>query len=298
VNAHLDTTPTAPLSAHGLSHRYGRWTVLDGIDLQLAPGGVLGLIGKNGAGKSTLIRCLLGLIQPSGGEARVFGDPALQLPDSTKARIGYVPQQPDSLGWLSLAQYLDFIGRFYPQWDPQLAAELTRRWELPTRQMLSRLSPGERQRLALVRALAVRPQLLVLDEPAAALDPVARRQLLRDIALQASDFGASVLFSSHILSDLERVASHVALLDGGRVLLDGELDTIKERHGKLRLPPPLAAQAPDLLPGELRRRRSEDGSLNVLLAAGVDGSWPDIAHAAGARIDTLGLEDLFLEVVE
>lgn len=292
------TESAPPLYACGLRKHYGHKAVLDGIDLKLEPGQVLGLIGRNGAGKSTLIRCLLGLLEHDSGVSQVFGEPSQALSDASKARLAYVPQQPNALGWLCVGDMLDFVGRFYTQWDAALANQLLQRWELQRRQRLDQLSPGERQRLALIRALAVRPELLVLDEPAAALDPVARRDLLREIALRAGDIGTTVLFSTHILSDLERVASHVAFLDHGRLLVNGELDHIKERFVRVLVPPPKAVQLPDALPGELRRRGTRENGLRVLLDLGQRDAWPPMLRDDALHFDPLGLEDLFLEVVE
>jgi ABC-2 type transport system ATP-binding protein len=287
-----------PLRAHGLRKRYGDRAVLDGIDLRLERGQVLGLIGRNGAGKSTLIRCLLGLLEHDSGIVQVFGESSQALSDASKARLAHVPQQPNALGWLCVGDMLDFVGRFYPQWDAALAQQLLQRWELQRGQRLDQLSPGERQRLALIRALAARPELLVLDEPAAALDPVARRDLLREIALRASDTGTTVLFSTHILSDLERVASHVAFLDQGRLLIDGELDSIKEQFVRVLVPPALATQMPEPLAGELRRRSTPEHGLRLLLDHTQHQSWPQALRDGALRFDPLGLEDLFLEVVE
>lgn len=287
-----------PLAASQLVKRFGDKCVLDGIDFRLGEGQVLGLIGRNGAGKSTLIRCLLGLLENDGGACRVFDEPSQQLSDATKARLAYVPQQPNALGWLRAGDMLDFVSRFYPRWDVALVTTLMRRWELDPAQRMDQLSPGERQRLALIRALAARPELLVLDEPAAALDPVARRDLLRELALLASDNGATVLFSTHILSDLERVASHVAFIDRGRLLVEGDLDGMKERFASVQLTPALAAQMPALLPGELRRRGIADQGMRVLLSLDQRAAWPAPLREAELQLDRLGLEDLFVEVVE
>lgn len=287
-----------PLYAQGLGKRYGDKVVLGGLDFRLGEGQVLGLIGRNGAGKSTLIRCLLGLLAHDSGECRVFGESSDALSDGAKARLAYVPQQPNALGWLRVGDMLDFLGRFYPQWDAALARQLLQRWELDPAQRVEQISPGERQRLALIRALASRPQLLVLDEPAAALDPVARRDLLREIALLASDNGATVLFSTHILSDLERVASHVAFLDRGRLLVEGELDGLKERYASVQLSPALAALMPERLPGELRRRGEAGSGLRVLLSLDSRLEWPQPLRDGNLQFDRLGLEDLFVEVVE
>ncbi|TWI13408.1 ABC transporter ATP-binding protein [Aerolutibacter ruishenii] len=285
-----------PLVADGLLKVYEGRHVLDRLTLTLAPGTVLGLIGRNGAGKSTLIRALLGLIQPDAGEARVWGRSALALDDASKARLGYVPQQPEALAWLKVGDMLDFVGRFYPRWDHDFVNTTLERWQLPRNRLLAKLSPGERQRVAIVRALAMRPELLVLDEPAAALDPVARRDLLREIATRAGEFGTTVLFSTHIVSDLERVASHVAFMHEGRVLLHSELDGLKERHMRLHVPRHAADQLVGRVPGEVARRQHPYGGISVVLVREEGAPWPSLVHAPGVQRESLSLEDLFVEV--
>lgn len=300
MHAMLREVPAAsqaeiPLAAHGLAHSYDGTKVLCGVDLILQPGSVLGLIGRNGAGKSTLIRAMLGLLQPDAGSAFAFGEPALALPDYVKERLSYVPQQPDALAWLTAAQMFDYLSRFYPRWDQHFARETMQRWQIDPNKLLAKLSPGERQRADLIRALASQPQLLVLDEPASALDPVARRELLREVALRAGESGTTVLFSSHIVSDLERVASDIAFLHQGKLLMHCSVDATKERYARLWLP---AAQADAAPTQSLSRRRHEDGSLGLIVKRDADGQWPPAANLPGARIDALGLEDLFVEIAE
>jgi ABC-2 type transport system ATP-binding protein len=297
MNAILKETAStiAPLTARGLTHCYEGSNVLRGVDLALEPGSVLGLIGRNGAGKSTLIRTMLGLLEPLSGEARVFGEPALKLSDDAKARLAYVPQQPEALAWLTAQQMLDYVGRFYPRWDADFAHRTLERWKLQPNKLLAKLSPGERQRVDLIRALASQPELLVLDEPAAALDPVARRELLREVALRAGESGTTVLFSTHIVSDLERVASEIAFLHEGRLILRCGVDDTKERYARLWLPAAKSAAAPTQA---LSRRRHEDGSLSLVVERDAQDHWPEAASLLGARIDALGLEDLFVEIAE
>ncbi|WP_243040631.1 ABC transporter ATP-binding protein [Dyella sedimenti] len=283
----------APLQVRGLAHQYGGQPVLAGVDLTLQPGSVLGLIGRNGAGKSTLIRAMLGLLQPQAGECRVFGEAALQLSDRAKVRLAYVPQQPEALAWLTSQQMLDYVGRFYPQWDAAFARTMLRDWDILPNKLLGKLSPGERQRVDLIRALASQPELLVLDEPAAALDPVARRDLLREIALRAGEAGTTVLFSTHIVSDLERVASEIAFLHEGKLLLHCGVDESKERFARLWLPAAMSAAAPGRTLG---RRRHADGSLSLVIERDASGQWPEAVNLPGARLDALGLEDLFVEI--
>ena len=284
----------SPLVARDICQSFDGRAILNRINLSLPAGSVLGLIGRNGAGKSTLIRIMLGLLEPASGAAMVFDDPALKLSDAVKSRIAYVPQQPDALAWLTAAQMFDFLGRFYPKWDAKFAHDTVRRWQIDAGKLLAKLSPGERQRVDIIRALASQPDLLVLDEPAAALDPVARRELLREIATRAGESGTTVLFSSHIVSDLERVASHVAFLHNGRLLLNCLMDTFREQYARLWLPSEHAAAAPK---DALSRRRGKDGSMSLVVERDVGGRWPG-AEIPGARIDTLGLEDLFVEIAE
>ncbi len=291
----VENVSAAPLQVSGLSHRYDSKVVLDHVDLALAPGSVLGLIGRNGAGKSTLIRAMLGLLEPGSGSAFVFGEPALKLSDAVKERLGYVPQQPDALAWLTAAQMFDYLSRFYPSWDHRFVETTMQRWKIEADKVMAKLSPGERQRVDLVRALAPQPELLVLDEPAAALDPVARRELLREIALRAGEAGATVLFSTHIVSDLERVASDIAFLHAGKLLLHCPVDETKERYARLWLPANVAYAAPV---GTLSRHRHDDGSVSVIVERERNGTWPEAANLSGARIDALGLEDLFVEIAE
>ncbi|HTD29441.1 MAG TPA: ABC transporter ATP-binding protein [Xanthomonadaceae bacterium] len=287
-----------PLQARQLVKTYESRTLLDRVTLDVPQGAVLGLIGRNGAGKTTLLRCLLGLIEPGGGEAFVFGERALAMTDHTKQRLGYVPQHPDALAWLEVGEMLDFVGRFYPRWDGRYVDVTLRRWGLTRHRVLKTLSPGERQRVALIRALALQPDLLVLDEPAASMDPVARRDLLRDIVTRTVESGTTVVFSTHIVSDLERVASHVAFLHNGRLLLNAPLDDIKERVARIIVPPIVAAQLRGALPGERSRRKLNDGRLSLVIERAADGDWPEIVEAPGAQHDALGLEDLFIEIVE
>lgn len=297
MNAMLRETEStiAPLVVSGLVHSYEGSNALDGVELSLEPGSVLGLIGRNGAGKSTLIRAMLGLLEPRAGTATIFGEPALALSDATKARIAYVPQQPDALAWLTAQQMLDFVGRFYACWDQAFVEHTLERWQIQPNKLLAKLSPGERQRVDLIRALASQPELLVLDEPAAALDPVARRELLREVALRAGESGTTVLFSTHIVSDLERVASEVAFLHRGKLLMRCSVDETKERYARLWLPARMSAAAPA---ASLSRRRHDDGSLSLVVERDGHGQWPEAASLAGARIDALGLEDLFVEIAE
>jgi ABC-2 type transport system ATP-binding protein len=291
-----EMSPDASTRCERVTKRYAGQTVLREVRLDVPQGTVLGLIGRNGAGKTTLIRTLLGLEQPDVGRAFVFGEPSLGMTDFVKQRIGYVPQQPDAFAWMRVADMFDFVGRQYPQWDQDFVELSLARWQISAGQRLASLSPGERQRVALIRALAVKPELLVLDEPASALDPVARRDLLREIVARAAESGTTVFFSTHIVSDLERVASRVVFLHGHRIVVDAALDDLSETHGRLRVPAGSMEFSASRVPGEVSRHLQPDGSITLVIARDRGAAWPEIAAAPGVSLNALNLEDLFIEV--
>lgn len=288
----------SPVFCRNIFKRYGGRPVLDDVNLSIPKGAVMGLVGRNGAGKTTLMRVLVGLLMPDSGAAMVLDEPALQLTDAAKARLGYVPQKPEALNWMTVESMLQFVGSFYPRWDSEHMWNSLMRWNIQPSQRLARLSPGERQRVALIRVLATCPELLILDEPASALDPVARRDFLREIALRAGEAGMTVLFSTHIVSDLERVASHVCFLHEGKLLLDTAMDDLKETHARLNVSRDAALTLSPHLPGEVSRRRRPDGGVSIVLAREGLGPWPSAALACGGTLEPMNLEDLFIEVTD
>lgn len=223
------------LEARDVHKRFGRTAVLRGVSLAVPRGAVVGLVGVNGAGKSTLIKCLLGLLRADAGTMRLLGEEPWQLSAAAKARLGYVPQAVQLYPWMKAGQVVRYVAAFYPRWEPTLADELIERWQVPRDQRVGTLSPGQLQKLGLVLALGHRPELLILDEPVASLDPLARREFLRSLVELTADNEHTVLFSTHITSDLERVASHVAVLQAGRIVLFDELDAVKDRVKRLHI---------------------------------------------------------------
>ncbi len=223
-----DTPDTAAPSVviDDLSLAYGGQAVLRQLRWRLQPGQVVGLLGRNGAGKTTLLEALLGLRDAQAGEVRLFGQPATQLDDAARARIGYVPQASDLFGELRADELLAYFRSFYPRWNAAKVEALLGRWAVPRDVEIGLLSGGQQQRLSIIRALAHEPDLLVLDEPVASLDPLARRDFLRELVEQVLDRGTTVVFSTHILSDLERVAFNVAFLQQGRIGVQAPLDEL------------------------------------------------------------------------
>lgn len=285
------------IDVSGLVKRFGTRAVLDSIDLRVPRGQVIGLLGLNGSGKSTLIKCLLGLLKADEGSATVLGTDPWHLADREKARIGYVPQEATLYPWLTVRQTVAYVSSFYASWDRAWGEELLRRWDLPLGHRVGPLSVGQKQKLALVLALGHRPDLLILDEPVASLDPVARRWFLETVLETAADGAGTVLFSTHITSDLERVASHVALLREGKVTFHDEIDVLKDRVKRLRIEAQADLPADLHLPGTLRQEVR--GRQALVTVDGVDA-----ALVAGLRerfaaeviVDNLNLEEIFLEL--
>lgn len=214
-----------------LHKAFGKQEVLQGIHWNIEPGKVIGLLGRNGAGKSTLLECLLGLRESDAGQVQLFGQPVTAMDEHTRANIGYVPQKTDLFEWLTPLQLLNYFKALYPRWNQPKVDGLMQRWgfsgELAHKQ-IGKLSGGEKQRLSIIRALAHDPRLLVLDEPVASLDPVGRRDFLQELVDTVIERDTTVIFSTHILSDLERVALDVAFLQGGKIVLQGALDELLE----------------------------------------------------------------------
>ncbi|MDL5030823.1 ABC transporter ATP-binding protein [Pelomonas sp. APW6] len=276
----------------GLHLNYGRQAVLDGIDWQLMPGQVVGLLGRNGAGKTTLLESLLGLRDPQRGTAQVFGCDVRALDDATRARIGYVPQQSDLFEQFTTTQLLAYFRTFYPRWNDALVEGLMSRWELPRDKPIAKLSGGQQQRLSIVRALAHGPDLLVLDEPVAALDPLGRRDFLRELVELVLDRGTTVVFSTHILSDLERVAFNVAFMARGQLALQAPLDGLMDQCRLAQGQPMELAPLEQRGATVLSRRALGDGQERWLL------QWPEgqVLPDAAAGLQRVQLEDLFEEL--
>jgi ABC-2 type transport system ATP-binding protein len=224
----------AIIEVSSIAKRFGTRAVLDTLSWTIMPGQVVGLLGRNGAGKSTLLECLLGLRETDSGKVMLFGEDATNLSEAARARIGYVPQASDLFEWLSPRQMLAYFRALYPRWNDAKVEALLARWgfdDLKCAAPISKLSGGEKQRLSIIRALAHDPDLLILDEPVAALDPVGRRDFLRELIDGVIERGTTVVFSTHILSDLERVALDVAFLKDGKIALQGPLDDLLENAG-------------------------------------------------------------------
>ena len=219
------------ISVTDLKRRFGGKTVLDSISLSLSRGAVYGLVGANGAGKTTLIKHLLGLLRADSGTVRVFGLDPVADPVAVLSRIGYLSEENDLPGWMRVDELIRYSRAFYPAWDDGYAEELRQAFALDPAAKIKTLSKGQKARAGLLVALAYRPELLVLDEPSSGLDPIVRRDILGAVIRTIADEGRTVLFSSHLLEEVEQVADHVTMISAGRIVLSAPLDDIKKSHG-------------------------------------------------------------------
>jgi len=213
-----------------LTRRFGTKTALDSVSLSLPRGAVYGLVGANGAGKTTLIRHVLGLLHAESGLVNVFGLDPVADPVGVLSRIGYLSEENDLPGWMRVEELIRYTRAFYPRWDDAYAEELRRAFDLDNSARIKTLSKGQKARAGLLVALAHRPELLVLDEPSSGLDPIVRRDILGAVIRTIADEGRTVLFSSHLLDEVEEVADHVTMISGGRIVLSGPLEEIKSSH--------------------------------------------------------------------
>src|SRR5437899_5598465 len=218
-----------------LTRRFGATTALAAVSLSLPRGAVYGLVGANGAGKTTLIKHILGLLRAESGSVRVFGLDPVADPVGVLSRIGYLSEENDLPGWMRVDELIRYSRAFYRAWDDGYADELRRTFALDAAAKIKTLSKGQKARAGLLIALAHRPELLLLDEPSSGLDPIVRRDILGAIVRTIADEGRTVLFSSHLLDEVERVSDRVAMLKAGRILFAGELDEIKQTHHRLTL---------------------------------------------------------------
>ena len=218
------------LRADGLGKRYGsRWALRD-CTLEVPSGSVTALIGPNGAGKTTLLQLAVGLSRPSAGSVRVLGCSPRQDAASVLPRVAFVAQEHPLYRTLTVDETMTFGRKLNPSWDDDVALQRLEQLDLPLGQKVGKLSGGQQAQVALTLALAKRPELLVLDEPIASLDPLARREFLQSVMEAVAETGLTVLLSSHILTDLERICDHLVILSDGRTQLVGQIEEIVSSH--------------------------------------------------------------------
>tara|TARA_R110002072_G_scaffold162687_3_gene314847 strand:- start:35528 stop:36520 length:993 start_codon:yes stop_codon:yes gene_type:complete len=295
IEASLAGAPSTSMTGNaveirGLTKRYGSSAdlALDGLDLTVPRGSVFGLVGGNGSGKTTTLRTMLGLNLQDSGEALVFGEDSRRLSKATRQRIGYLSEDEFPYDDIAVVDALQFVRGFFDEWDWDWCDHLVERLGVDRRKRLDGMSKGQRRLAEVLLAVAPSPDLLVLDDPAIGLDPSVRRSVLWTLLETVQERGTTVLFSSHILQDVERVVDHVGILHQGKLRVAGELDEIKERVRRVILP---GHSAPEILEGELGREQL--GSEVAIVTS----SWSEALadrFADAISVDRINLEEMFL----
>jgi ABC-2 type transport system ATP-binding protein len=275
--------------------------VLHGISFDVAPGQVVGLLGRNGAGKTTLLRIAMGMLEAQQGSVRLFGLDPREKPIEVKRRVGYVSEDQILPPFLKVREVIDLHRGLFPTWDDELANQLATRFQLVAREKIGRLSKGQARQVALLCAIAHRPELLILDEPAGGLDPAARREFLETSIQLLNEAGSTILFSSHYMTDVERMADRVVLIHEGHLLLDRDLDLLREDHCVALVPHGAGLTRGRLLalPGCLGVRERSDSMHAVFGLAPRDAETllARELEVTGANCRSVGLEEMFIELV-
>jgi ABC-2 type transport system ATP-binding protein len=282
-----------------LTVRYGGRTALDDVSLAVPEGSVYALLGRNGAGKSSLMRCLLGAQKPAAGSIRLLGRDAWRHRASILPEVGVVPEEPDAPPAMTARQIARFCSRLYPRWDAAGVDERLRRFGVPLDVPFGRLSKGQKGQVSLTLALAPAPRLVLLDDPTLGLDPLARRAEFEELIVDLADRGTTVFLTSHDLAGVEGIADRVGVLRDGRLVLDEDLESVKQRFRRIRFPasagPPAGLEA--LAPLAVASR----GWGVEAVVAGWDEerrALPESALPRGAEVSALTLEEIFLAVVD
>jgi ABC-2 type transport system ATP-binding protein len=261
-----------------VTYRFGSLPALDGLSLAVRQGEVYGFLGRNGAGKTTTLRLLMGILRPHGGSIELLGSRVSRVPVKLKRRIGYVSQEPTFYPWMNAEQLGRFVGSFYPTWDAAEYLRLLRLLDVPTDRRAAELSGGTRSKLGLALALAPRPDLLLLDEPTAGLDPVARAEFNDQLIHLHRERGTTVFFSSHLVGEVEKLSDRVGIVQAGRARFEGSV--IDLRHAVRRIVAgAMPAEGFERLRGDVYRAEPA--------------RW-DSAMSEGVIAEQLSLEDIFL----
>jgi len=276
---------TTVLQTRGLGKRYRRRWALSDCTLEIPAGRIAGLVGPNGAGKTTLLHLATGLLRPTTGTIEVLGGPPPARP-AQLARVGFVAQDTPTYAHLTVADHLRLGAHLNPGWDAATARDRIERLGLDPGQRAGKLSGGQRAQLALTLAIAKRPELLILDEPVASLDPLARREFLRGLMETVVDQELSVVLSSHLVADLERVCDYLIVLVGSRVQLAGEVDRLLATHHLLTGP----RRDPGTLPASQHVISASHTDRQTTLIVRTDAA----VHDPAWTVSPVGLEDLVL----
>ena len=287
------------LGTENLTKYYGKRLALDHLTLRVPRGCIYGLLGRNGSGKTTAIKLLLGLLRPTAGRASLLGCDCGHLTPQVRGRVGYVAEGHRLYRWMTIGRLEKFQRAFFPrgQWDGRLVDDMLEYFRLSRKQKIKHLSNGQRAQVSLALAIAPNPELLIMDDPTLGLDTAIRRQFLEGMIQLIQQQGRSILFSSHILSDVERVADRIAILDNGVLRADCALEEFRAAVRKAVMTfPDQPPEAPDV-PGLLHQRRTANRLELTLVGASDEDieEWSRKAGATECKLMSMNLEDQFIE---
>jgi ABC-2 type transport system ATP-binding protein len=272
---------TTAFHLENIRRRFGRVQALDGLTLRVIQGEVYGFLGRNGAGKTTTLRILMGIVRADEGRIELLGQRTRRVTVALKQRIGYVSQEPMFYPWMTAEQLGRFVRSFYPSWDPPEFSRLLDALDVPKDRRAAELSGGTRAKLGLALALAPRPELLLLDEPTAGLDPVARREFHDQLKLLQRERGTTVFFSSHLVGEVEQLAQRVGIVQAGRTRFEGDVAGLRASVRQILGDP---AAVPD---DRFERLRGDVYRADPAV-------WDSTVWPLGTEIRQLSLEDIFL----
>jgi ABC-2 type transport system ATP-binding protein len=219
-----------------LKKSFGDKVVLNDVSLEVPRGKTFAFLGRNGAGKTTTIRILLGLLRADGGEARVLGLDPTRRAMEIRRRVGYLAEDQQMFGWMRVEQLMKFIGAFYPTSNDSLRKRLAKKFDIPLKAKVKTLSKGQNVRLGLLLAMVHQPEVVILDDPTLGLDPIMRKEFLRDVVSYLQSVNMTVFFSSHLLYEIEPVADIVGILEGGRMIVQSPTEQLRENVKQLIVP--------------------------------------------------------------
>jgi ABC-2 type transport system ATP-binding protein len=289
----------AIVETHELCKSFKGKPALRGLNLRVPAGSIFGFLGRNGAGKTTTIKTLMGLLRADSGTAHVFGMPVADADQSVelRRRIGFVTEDKELYPYMTVEQIIRFTRPFFPKWRDDLASRYLKMFELPRKRKIPDLSKGMRSKLMLLLAISRGAELLILDEPTDGLDPVATEDVLRELVDIAASTATTILFSSHQLAEVERIADHVGIIERGRMVVSGSLDDMKASYQRLHIVLPDTAGPPSRWPEGVESVRQEGRVLSLLASRNLDAIAAEAQSIPGATVERfpVTLKEIFLE---
>jgi ABC-2 type transport system ATP-binding protein len=294
----MNSTELEPIiQVNNLWKSFSLTSVLNGFNIQVNKGSIIGLLGKNGAGKTTLLQTLVGLLKPNHGSSQLLQQDSWNLNGEAKQKIGYVAQVADLIPWMTVEEMIQYISRFYDHWNSKKVNELLLNWELFPEIKVENLSTGQKQKLSIILAMGHEPELLILDEPVASLDPIARRGFIKELIEMNAEQNKTILFSTHIVSDLERVAAEVIILKDGKNFYQGDLDELKEKIVRIHVTTESNSETELNLPGVISKTVTDSGfSLVVEDIRAINLKELELDLNVTMQVESLSLEEIFLAV--